>query len=178
MHELTRSDDGEAVMSRSAYDHLVTRNRVNVLRPGKGLGSYALIEYRSLPERFRIRFEEKYGDPEKTMKQDEMPLAMDAEAQRFYHDHLLPSGEHLPEEKQTEYTTNARVLNALLEMFNTQKAMRRARNNNTPGRLVEYLRRRRGAARCLRTHTPKKRGPPARQTPTVPQGGLRLPRVG
>ena len=102
MHELTRSDDGEAVMSRSAYDHLVTRNRVNVLRPGKGLGSYALIEYRSLPERFRIRFEEKYGDPEKTMKQDEMPLAMDAEAQRFYHDHLLPSGEHLPEEKQTE----------------------------------------------------------------------------
>ena len=132
MHELTRSDDGEAVMSRSAYDHLVTRNRVNVLRPGKGLGSYALIEYRSLPERFRIRFEEKYGDPEKTMKQDEMPLAMDAEAQRFYHDHLLPSGEHLPEEKQTEYTTNARVLNALLEMFNTQKAMRRARNNNTP----------------------------------------------
>ena len=45
MHELTRSDDGEAVMSRSAYDHLVTRGRVNVLRPGKGLGSYALIEY-------------------------------------------------------------------------------------------------------------------------------------
>ena len=48
MHELTRSDDGEAVMSRSAYDHLVTRGRVNVLRPGKGLGSYALIEYLSL----------------------------------------------------------------------------------------------------------------------------------
>ena len=78
VHELTRSDDGEAVISKSNYDKLVSRERINVLRPGKGLGSYALIEYRSLPERFRIRFEEKYGDPEKTMKQDEMPLASDA----------------------------------------------------------------------------------------------------
>ena len=132
MHELTRSDDGKAVISKSNYDKLVCRGRINVLRPGKGLGSYALIEYRSLPERFRIRFEEKYGDPEKTMKQDEMPLAMDAEAQRFYHDHLLPNGEHLPEEKQEEYTLNARVLNALRDMLETQKTMRRAYGNHTP----------------------------------------------
>lgn len=132
MHELTRSDDGEAVMSRSAYDHLVTRGRVNVLRPGKGLGSYALIEYHSLPERFRLRFEAKYGNPEKIMKQEAMPLAVDSEAQKYYHEYLLPNGEHLPEDKQTEYTLNARVLNALREMRGTQKAMRRACNNNTP----------------------------------------------
>lgn len=132
MHELTQSDDGEAVMSRSAYDHLVTRGRVNVLRPGKGLGSYALIEYHSLPERFRLRFEAKYGNPEKIMKQEDMPLAADSEAQKYYHEYLLPNGEHLPEDKQTEYTLNARVLNALREMRGTQKAMRRACNNNTP----------------------------------------------
>ena len=132
MHELTQSDDGEAVMSRSAYDHLVTRGRVNVLRPGKGLGSYALIEYHSLPERFRLRFEAKYGNPEKIMKQEDMPLAVDSEAQKYYHEYLLPNGEHLPEDKQTEYTLNARVLNALREMRGTQKAMRRACNNNTP----------------------------------------------
>lgn len=131
-YDLTRSDDGEAVMSRSAYDHLVTRGRVNVLRPGKGLGSYALIEYHSLPERFRLRFEAKYGNPEKIMKQEDMPLAADSEAQKYYHEYLLPNGEHLPEDKQTEYTLNARVLNALREMRGTQKAMRRAYNNNTP----------------------------------------------
>lgn len=119
-------------MSRSAYDHLVTRGRVNVLRPGKGLGSYALIEYHSLPERFRLRFEAKYGNPEKIMKQEDMPLAADSEAQKYYHEYLLPNGEHLPEDKQTEYTLNARVLNALREMRGTQKAMRRACNNNTP----------------------------------------------
>lgn len=132
MHELTRSDDGEAVISKSNYDKLVCRERINVLRPGKGLGSYALIEYRSLPERFRERFEIKYGDPEKIMKQEKAALPADTEAQRFFHDHLLPNGEHLPEDKQEEYTLNARVLNALLDMLSTQKAMRRACNNNTP----------------------------------------------
>ena len=61
-----------------------------------------------------------------------MPLAMDTDAQRFYHDHLLPNGDHLPDEKQAEYTLNARVLNALRDMLETQKTMRRAYGNHTP----------------------------------------------
>lgn len=131
MHELTRSDDGEAVMTLYTYRHLIARGLVNVLQRACR-GKKAQIEYHSLPERFRIRFESKYGDPEKIMKQEKTALPTDAEARRFFHDHRLPNGEHLPEEKQEEYTTNARVLNALQEMFNTQKAMRRAYNNNTP----------------------------------------------
>ena len=131
MHELTRSDDGEAVMSKDIYDHLVKRKQVNVLQRACRCKK-ALIEYRSLPERFRLRFEAKYGNPEKIMKQEDMPLAADSEAQKYYHEYLLPNGEHLPEDKQTEYTLNARVLNALREMRGTQKAMRRAYNNNTP----------------------------------------------
>ena len=119
-------------MSADCYKKLVARGQLTMLRPGKGLGSYALIEYASMPSRFRSRFEVKYGDPETMMKQDEITLAADPEAQRFFHDHLLPNGEHLPEAKQNEYTLNARVLNALREMFNTQRAMRRACNNNTP----------------------------------------------
>lgn len=131
MHELTRSDDGEAVISRAAYDWNIRQRNVNVLQRACR-GKKALIEYRSLPERFRKRFEAKYGDPEKIMKQEKAALPADTEAQRFFHDHLLPNGEHLPEKKQEEYIINARVLNALREMFNTQKAMRRAYNNNTP----------------------------------------------
>ncbi|MGN1210760.1 MAG: kinase, partial [Candidatus Cryptobacteroides sp.] len=120
------------VMSRSTYNHLIERKSVNVLRPGKGLGSYALIEYASLPERFKIRFVEKYGNPEEIMKKENVGLPQDQEAQRFFYNHILPNGEHIPESKQQEYTINARVLSALLDMFNTQKAMRRACNNNTP----------------------------------------------
>lgn len=103
-----------------------------MLRSGKGYGSYALIEYASLPERFKIRFVAKYGDPDKLMKREQAGLPQDLKAQRFYYDHVLPNGERIPEPKQEEYTTNARVLNALRDMYNTQKAMRRACNNNTP----------------------------------------------
>ena len=131
MHDLTRSDDGEAVMSRCSYEKVITRGLVNVLQRACRCKK-ALIEYSSLPERFRVRFESKYGNPETMMKQEQMRLPVDAEAQRFFHDHTLANGEHLPEDKQVEYTTNARVLNALREMLNTQKAMRRACNNNTP----------------------------------------------
>lgn len=130
--DLTKADNGSAVMSYSCYKHLVIRRGVNILRPGKGYGSYALIEYASLPERFKVRFVEKYGNPEDIMKKEQAGLPQDQAAQRFFYDHILPNGEHIPENKQEEYTINARVLNALQEMFNTQKAMRRACNNNTP----------------------------------------------
>lgn len=122
----------DPVVSRNNYRHLQQRGRFNVLRPGKGYGSYALIEYASLPERFKARFVEKYGKPEDIMKKEQAGLPQDQAAQRFFYDHILPNGEHIPERKQEEYTINARVLNALQEMFNTQKAMRRACNNNTP----------------------------------------------
>ena len=84
MEDLTRSDDGEAVMTRYNYDMLVWRRRINILRPGKGLGSRALIEYSSLPERFRKRFEAKYGDPEELLRQDKPALVINAEARRFF----------------------------------------------------------------------------------------------
>lgn len=131
MYDLTRSDDGEAVTTKAIYDHLVKRGQVNVLQRACRCKK-ALIEYRSLPERFRVRFEAKYGDPEKIMKQEQTALPVDAEAQKYYHEHLLPNGEHLPLVKQEEYALNARVLNALREMLSTQKTMRRACNNNTP----------------------------------------------
>lgn len=137
MHELTQSDCGETVMSRAAYDWNVGKGNFNVLRPGKGLGSYALIEYHSLPQRFKTRFEMKYGDPEKIMKQEEIALPADPEARRYFAGidkdaYRLSNGECLPEKKQDEYTVNARVLNALREMLETQKTMRRAYGNHTP----------------------------------------------
>ena len=132
VQDLTRADDGEAVMSIAAYRHLVRRSSINILRPGKGLGSYALIEYASLPLRFRERFEAKYGDPETIMKREEISLPQDMAAQEFFRTHKLANGESIPEDKQEEYIINARVLNALRDSLNTQKAMRRACNNNTP----------------------------------------------
>lgn len=132
VQDLTRADDGEAVMSLSVYKWNASKGNFNVLRQGKGLGSYALIEYSSLPLRFRERFEAKYGDPEAIMKREEISLPQDMAAQEFFRTHKLANGESIPEDKQEEYIINARVLNALRDSLNTQKAMRRACNNNTP----------------------------------------------
>lgn len=120
MEDLTRSDDGKAIMSMNNYRNLVRRKQVNILRPGKGLGSCALIEYSSLPERFRRRFESKYGDPEVLLSRDKSALVINAEARRFFAGlepgtFRLPNGETLPDDKVEEYTLNASVLDALHE---------------------------------------------------------------
>lgn len=130
--DLTGNNGGEAIMTRDNYLKLQQRGRINVLRSGRGYGSYALIEYASLPERFKTRFVAKYGNPDELMKKEQIGLPQDLKALQFFYDHVLPNGERIPEPKQEEYTVNARVLNALQDMFNTQKAMRRACNNNTP----------------------------------------------
>ena len=103
VQDLTRADDGEAVMSLSVYKWNASKGNFNVLRQGKGLGSYALIEYSSLPLRFRERFEAKYGDPETIMKREEISLPQDMAAQEFVRTHKLANGESIPEDKQEEY---------------------------------------------------------------------------
>ena len=92
--DLTGGDS--PVMTRACYDNLTRRKSVNILRPGKGYGSYALIEYASLPERFKARFVGKYGNPEDIMKKEQAGLPQDQAAQRFFYDHILPNGEHIP----------------------------------------------------------------------------------
>lgn len=128
--ELTGGEN--PVITPANYQNLRHRGGINILRHGRGYGSYALIEYASLPERFKTRFVAKYGNPDELMKKEQIGLPQDLKAQQFFYDHVLSNGERIPEPKQEEYTVNARVLNALQDMFNTQKAMRRACNNNTP----------------------------------------------
>lgn len=128
--ELTGGEN--PVITPANYQNLRHRGGINILRHGRGYGSYALIEYVSLPERFKTRFVARYGNPDELMKKEQIGLPQDQKAQQFFYDHVLPNGERIPEPKQEEYTVNARVLNALQDMFNTQKAMRRACNNNTP----------------------------------------------
>ena len=71
-----------------------------------------------LPERFRLRFEAKYGDPEELLRQDKPALVINAEARRFFAGiepgtFRLPNGETLPDDKVEEYTLNASVLDVL-----------------------------------------------------------------
>ena len=50
------------IMSVSCYDQLVYRKKIRVVRKGVGRGVTALIAVGSLPEKYRKRVEEKYGN--------------------------------------------------------------------------------------------------------------------
>lgn len=137
VEELTNSDDGEAVMTYTCYEKLAARKRIVKVVTGGGMGRCVLIDYASLPVRFRRRYEQKYGTPDELLRQSHGPAVVVSTAARRYFSGLekdsyrLPGGECLPEEKIEEYTNNASVLDVLLAEVNTQRAGRNRYKNNT-----------------------------------------------
>ena len=129
VEELTRKDDGEAVMSYTNYKQLVNRHRINIVRKAGGLGTYALIDYNSLPDRFRDHFEEKYGKPEDILKTQAVSdtFIEDTAAREFFAEkYLRPDGTHLTDDQIDEYTINASVLNEIIRIENDREAMKKA----------------------------------------------------
>lgn len=131
--ELTDSSDGNAVMSYKNYNILAFRNRLSIVRPGKGLDSYAHIDWQTLPERFRKKYIAKYGDQEKKLREAERAVKYDEKAFEFFSTATTPDGKAIKEDKIEEYTWNASVLNRLLECHDIQKSSRAlAGNPGTP----------------------------------------------
>ena len=129
--ELTDSVD-EAIMSYPNYKALAHRGSIVVLRPGKGLEHPALVDYQSLPERFKSKYVAKYGNPETMIREKENMLVINEEARTFYAEYTLEDGSHLKERFIKEYTLNASVLDRLIGMENKQRACRNMRCNRTP----------------------------------------------
>ena len=132
VEELTSDIDGDAVMSYANYQKLSTRKAFNLLRTARGLGHYALIEFASLPARFKAKFIAKYGDPEKIIRKESETMKMDENAIEFFDSYRLPDGSYLKSEKKDEYVANASVLNLLLERANRQRSCRNMSGNTTP----------------------------------------------
>ena len=128
--ELTSCDNGEPVMTRCCYDSAKRRGSIIVVRPGKGLGNEALIEYSSLPEKYKEAVKAKYGDPERIMSRENEPLVMD-NAAYLYFSQVRIGGRTLSDKLRDEYYLNASVLNRLIENMNGQKMGRNAGNNRT-----------------------------------------------
>ena len=134
-NELTQAPDGidEPVMSVPNYKQLASRGRIKVVRPGKGLGTYALIEFESLPERFKKRFVELYGEPAEVLRDESAAdtIRIDTKARDFYEAYLLPDGNSLPIEKIEEYTINASVLNEVIRILNDRTGLRKSLGGST-----------------------------------------------
>lgn len=133
VQELTECSSGQAVMSYDNYLKLSYRGRLAVVRPGKGLDHCALVDYVTLPARFKDRYCAIYGDPEKTMEEKRQePLRLDSEARSYYEGYELGDGTRLKGDKIEEYTLNASVLERLVELANIQVASRHKCGNTTP----------------------------------------------
>ena len=116
------------IMSVPNYKKLAARKEINVVRQGKGLGSYALIEIATMPLRFQERIKLKYGE----MKEDILRnwfighYHIDAKAREFYTRFRFDNGDTLPPEHIQEYTVNASVIEAVLRAMDDATFMRKA----------------------------------------------------
>lgn len=131
VQQLTDASTGEAVMSYACYKKLAQRKSITVVRPGKGLDHCALVDYDTLPSRFKERFIAKYGDPH-MKEQKDTDIRMDTEARSFFEEYELADGTHIKGDKIAEFTLNASVLNLLIDMEKTQGVQRRLHGNSTP----------------------------------------------
>lgn len=116
------------IMSEPNYKQLKARGQINVVRPGKGLGNYALVEVATLPLRFKERIKEKYGEMKENILRDwfVQHYTVDAKARAFYTRFRFDNGDALPPEHINEYTVNASVLQAVIALLNDTKLMRKA----------------------------------------------------
>lgn len=113
----------------------ITRGNIKTVDRGGGEGSYALIAYSSLPEKYKTRFVAKYGEPEQALIKQLMRdmVKTDEAARKFYEDYIYDMNgaeTHLSPKLIEEYTLNASVLNALVADFGAKSMNRNALNNN------------------------------------------------
>ena len=130
VEELTSDQGGDAVMTMINYKNLVNRNRITVLRRGCRC-TPALVEYSSLPDRFKEAFRTKYGDPKEMMKSEKPHLAINADAKEYFEKATLANGKSLTDELIEQYTINASVLDLLRDGLMAQKAGRKRLGNST-----------------------------------------------
>lgn len=116
--ELTSGDD--PVIRYNTLRRYIAMGKIKTAKRGGGEGSYALIIYSSLPEKYKARFVAKYGDPVELLKQQRMrdKVKIDEKARGFYETfeydmNGVQTG--LSKKLKAEYTLNASVLNALVE---------------------------------------------------------------
>ena len=101
----------------------VQRGNIQCARQGKGEGNYALYVYQSLPMKYRMIFETKYGKPADVLKAQELKewVKEDGDARAFYEAFeydLNGVQTRLSQKLIDEYTSNASVLKLLWERMN------------------------------------------------------------
>lgn len=131
--ELTSGDD--PVIKFYTLNKNITRGNIRTVHRGGGEGSYALIVYSSLREKYKVRYVAKYGNPEEVLKLQRMRnrVKMDENAREFYETFKYDMNgvqTGLSNKLKAEYTLNASVLNALVQDLVDKTTKRKMYNNS------------------------------------------------
>lgn len=129
VHPSTLSEEELApIMSIPNYKKLAAKEKINVVRSGRGLGGYVLVEIATMPLRFQERIKLKYGDMEEDVIRNWLGshYHIDAKAREFYTRFRFDNGDALPPEHIQEYTVNASVIEAVMRAMEDATFMRKA----------------------------------------------------
>lgn len=122
----------QGVMTRVNYQNLTMRKDIRVVRRACR-GQEALVDYESMPERFRRKVDAIVKDPYKSVRVNmiEGHIVHSAEASDFFDSYQLADDRHLPADKRREYYANAIVLDAIHTLIVERTAKRRALGNRS-----------------------------------------------
>lgn len=118
------------IMSKPNYDKHCRMGKINRVRTARGLDNTALVEFDSIPERFRVQIVKILGYPPKKNTQNLILnfYKDDYEAVDFFGYYLLDDYRTLSTEKQEEYVKNAQMLQALEQYVKETVSFVRSRN--------------------------------------------------
>ena len=154
--ELTGGEN--PIIRRSTLLSNVQRGNIQCARQGKGEGNYALYVYASLPMKYRMMFEAKYGKPADVLKAQDLKerVKEDSNARVFYEAFeydLNGVQTRLSQKLIDEYTGNASVLKMLWERMNELTATTHALGGGRRGDLWDIIFRQSEKLREVTGHT-------------------------
>ena len=114
------------IITEGNYQKLVRRKKVKVLQRGC-LGTPALADFSSFPERFRRVMETVFGDPKAERSKNALDefLGQDTKVMEFYSSYEVDDNRYLPTETINEYYANACVLNAIHLLLNSRRSLQK-----------------------------------------------------
>lgn len=127
-------DDAE-IMTASYYRDLVSRGQMKKIQRG-GNGRKALVDYNSIPQRFKDKIELIIGgDPLLKFRKSRLEkfIVRDPEAFKFYKEYRKPNGSPLAADKREAYAWNACIYKAIHTCYTRSAEFRKQRGGALHG---------------------------------------------
>ncbi len=113
------------LMSKPNYDQSKSRGNIIVYGIG-GNGRSILIEYETLPKKYKEAVRQQYGDPYQYIAKQPIKelIQWDLKAEQFYREYVLPNNLGLPEDYIKKYTKAASWLNTIGYLTTDKRALK------------------------------------------------------